>query len=107
VYPVNPRHHGVLGVCCCASIAEVPEPVDLTVIATPAATVSDRVAECVAECVAAGVWAAIVIFAGFRQVGEEGRALEAPLVEVHRDSAVALPPLNSSLARRLMEQTRN
>jgi acetyltransferase len=29
-----------------------------------------------------------------------------PLVEVHRDHALALPPLNTTLARRLMEQTR-
>ncbi len=29
-----------------------------------------------------------------------------PLVEVYRDRALALPPLNTTLAQRLMEQTR-
>ena len=86
VYPVNPRHHSVLGVRCCASVAEVPEPVDLAVIATPAASVPDRIA----ECVAAGVRAAIVISAGFREVGPEGLALEARLMAAVRGSGLRL-----------------
>ncbi len=86
VYPVNPRHHSVLGVRCCASVTEVPEPVDLAVIATPAASVPERVA----ECVAAGVRAAIVISAGFREVGAEGLALEARLMAAVRGSGLRL-----------------
>ena len=44
VYPVNPRRHSVLGVHCYASVADLPEPVDLAVIATPAPGVPDVVA---------------------------------------------------------------
>lgn len=86
VYPVNPRRHSVLGVRCCASVREVPEPVDLAVIATPAASVPERVA----ECVAAGVGAAIVISAGFREVGAEGLALEAQLTAAVRGTGLRL-----------------
>lgn len=86
VYPVNPGRHSVLGVRCCASVLEVPEPVDLAVIATPAAGVAERVA----ECVAAGVRAAIVISAGFREVGAEGRAREAALMAAVRGSGLRL-----------------
>jgi acetyltransferase len=86
VYPVNPRRTSVLGVRCCASLAEIPEPVDLAVIATPAAGVP----ELVEQCVAAGVGAAIVISAGFREVGGAGLALEARLREAMRGSGLRL-----------------
>ncbi|WP_094555301.1 bifunctional acetate--CoA ligase family protein/GNAT family N-acetyltransferase [Synechococcus sp. 1G10] len=86
VYPVNPGRHSVLGVRCCATVAEVPEPVDLALIATPAASVPQRLA----ECAAAGVKAAIVISAGFREVGPEGLALESQLREILRGSGMRL-----------------
>src|SRR5437764_6598771 len=60
VYPINPRRRAVHGVHCYPGLAEVPEPVDLAVIATPAATVPGLVRECVER----GVKAAIVISAG-------------------------------------------
>ena len=86
VYPVNPRRHSVLGVHCYASVAELPDPVDLAVIATPAAGVP----EVVAACAAAGVRAAIVISAGFREVGPEGEALEGRLRDALRGSGMRL-----------------
>src|SRR5512144_2169803 len=39
VFPVNPKRSGILGIKAYPSISEVPEPVDLAVIVTPAATV--------------------------------------------------------------------
>ncbi len=86
VYPVNPRRHSVLGVRCCATVAAVPEPVDLALIATPAASVPARLA----ECAAAGVKAAIVISAGFREVGPAGLALEQQLRAILRGSGMRL-----------------
>lgn len=72
VYPVNPRRRAVHGIHCYPKLSEVPEPVDLAVIATPAATVPGLIR----ECVACGVPGAIVISAGFSERGEQGRALE-------------------------------
>jgi acetyltransferase len=86
VYPVNPRHHSVLGIRACAGVAEIPEPVDLAVIATPAATVPDLIE----QCAAAGVRAAIVLSAGFREVGSEGLALEARIRDSLRRSRMRL-----------------
>ena len=69
VYAVNARHTEVLGLKTYASIGGIPTategPVDLALITTPAATVSPIVG----ECVDAGVKAAIVISAGFRERG--------------------------------------
>jgi len=75
VYPVNPKRRTVLGVHCYPDLASVPEAVDLAVIATPAPTVPALVADCAAR----GVPAAIVISAGFSELGTEGRALEAQI----------------------------
>src|SRR5690242_14960842 len=72
VYPVNPKHRAVHGVHCYPGLADVPEPVDLAVIATPAATVPGLVRQCAER----GVKAALVISAGFAELGAEGRALE-------------------------------
>lgn len=86
VYPVNPRRHSVLGIQAHPSVAAIPEPVDLALIATPAATVPALVA----ECVAAGVQAAVVLSAGFREVGPDGLALEARLRDAIRGSGLRL-----------------
>ena len=86
VYPVNPRHHSVLGIRACTGVSAIPEPVDLAVIATPAATVPDLIE----ECAAAGVRAAIVLSAGFREVGAEGQALEARIRDTLRRSRLRL-----------------
>src|SRR6476661_1199169 len=69
VYPVNPKRPSVLGIRACPSIRDVPDRVDLAVIATPAITVPGIVR----ECVQAGVKDAIVISAGFREIGAKGR----------------------------------
>ncbi len=73
IYPVNPRHDTILGLRCYRSIESVAQPVDLAVIATPANTVPGVIR----ECAGAGVPAAIIISAGFREIGERGAALEA------------------------------
>ena len=72
LYPVNPKRAAVLGRKASANISAVPEPVDLAVIATPAATVPGIIA----ECVAAGVCGAVIISAGFKECGADGAELE-------------------------------
>jgi acetyltransferase len=72
ILPVNPRHAEVHGLAACASISDAAIPVDLAVIATPIETVP----EIVRECAAAGVGGAVVISAGGREAGEQGRAIE-------------------------------
>lgn len=80
VYPVNPKRRAVHGVFCYPSLREVPEVVDLAVIATPAATVPGTIRLCVER----GVPAAVVISAGFSELGAEGRALEKQIRDVAR-----------------------
>ncbi|GAB4381157.1 MAG: bifunctional acetate--CoA ligase family protein/GNAT family N-acetyltransferase [Elainellaceae cyanobacterium] len=76
VYPINLRRHSVLGIKAYPSIRDIPEVVDLAVIATPAATVPNLVR----ECVDAGVKGAVIISAGFREIGAAGAALEQQIL---------------------------
>jgi acetyltransferase len=77
LYPVNPKRQSVLGIPSYARIGEVPVPVDLAVVATPAAGVPGVIG----ECAAAGVRGAIVISAGFRETGPAGADLERRIME--------------------------
>jgi acetyltransferase len=86
VYAVNPNRKEVLGRRTCAKISDVPGKVDLAVVVTPAPTVPDVVG----ECVDAGVRAAVVISAGFKERGEEGAALELRVQEQLRRGTLRL-----------------
>ncbi|HSM27731.1 MAG TPA: acetate--CoA ligase family protein, partial [Thioalkalivibrio sp.] len=84
VYPVNAKKRSVLGIRAYPSIAEVPDTVDLVIVATPAHTVPGVIRECVAN----GVRGAIVISAGFREIGPDGVALEDEIREALHNSAM-------------------
>ena len=77
VYPINPHEQTVLGRDTLSSIAQVPGPVDLAIIATPAKTVPDLVE----ECGRAGVKGVVIVSAGFKEIGEEGKRLEARIAD--------------------------
>src|SRR5262249_47396161 len=72
VYPVNPKRPSVLGIKAYPDIASVPAPVDLAVLVTPAPAVPALIR----QCVAASVKAAVIISAGFKEVGQAGADLE-------------------------------
>src|SRR5512142_1604067 len=68
VFPINPKRPSVLGIRAYPSLKDVPEKVDLAVIVTPAPSVPGIIK----ECVDLGVKGAIVISAGFKEIGPEG-----------------------------------
>lgn len=78
LYPINPKAKEILGQTAYPSVLDVPDPIDLAVIAIPYPAVPAAVAECGEK----GIPAAIVISAGFREAGLEGAAREAELLEV-------------------------
>ena len=88
VYPVNPKRHSVHGVLCYPSVLETPETVDLAVIATPAALVPAMIEQCVTR----GVRAAIIISAGFSELGAEGRKLEKQVKETAKGKLRIIGP---------------
>ncbi|MAT98840.1 MAG: acetyl CoA synthetase subunit alpha [Anaerolineaceae bacterium] len=80
IFPINPKRASVMGIKAYPSIGEVPEKVDLAIIVTPARTVPGIIR----ECVDAGVKGAIVISAGFKEIGPEGVKLEQEILSEAR-----------------------
>ena len=85
-YPVNREAEVVQSVRAYRSVGEIPGPIDLAVIAVPAAAVIDVVRECAGQ----GVPAVVVISAGFAEVGAEGAERQRELLEVCRQGGVRL-----------------
>ncbi|HEX7558566.1 MAG TPA: CoA-binding protein, partial [Usitatibacter sp.] len=80
VLAVNPKYSRVHGIACVPSVSKIAAPVDLAVIVTPPATVPGLIE----ECGVAGIRAAVVITAGFGELGAEGKALERAVLEKAR-----------------------
>ncbi|MBM4071776.1 MAG: GNAT family N-acetyltransferase [Planctomycetes bacterium] len=86
VYPVNPRASVVGCMRAYPSMRDLPDKVDLAIIAVP----RQFVLGVVDDCAAAGVRALVVITAGFAEVDEEGRALQQQLVAKVRGSGMRM-----------------
>jgi acetyltransferase len=74
VFPVNVKERSIQGIKAYKSVKEIPDGIDLAVIATPSHTVHSVVE----ECGEVGVGGLVIISAGFKEVGEDGaeKALE-------------------------------
>ena len=107
VFPVNPKRSSVLGIKAYPRISAVPEQPDLAVVVVPAPAVPGVIR----ECVEVGVPAAIVISAGFKELGPQGAEYERQLLEEARKGQMRIigpnclglmsPPtgLNATFAR--------
>lgn len=82
VYPVNPAAEGVLGLKSYSNILEIEDKVDLAVIVVP----SSAVPEVVQQCGKKGTKAAVIISAGFSEVGN--RSLEEEVVKKAKEGGV-------------------
>ncbi len=80
VYPVNPGATSVCSVHAYARIGDVPEACDMAIIVVP----KEHVLAIAEECGAAGVKGLVVISAGFREIGGDGVAREAQLMDIVR-----------------------
>lgn len=89
IHPVNPGRERVQGLAAIASIEDLPDGVDLAVVALPAKAVVDAIEQLGAR----GVRAAIVLSSGFGELGPEGRTREQKLAEsAHRHGMRLLGP---------------
>jgi acetate---CoA ligase (ADP-forming) subunit alpha len=80
VYPVHPHEKTIMGLKAYASIDEIPETVDLAIFVLPTRVVP----EILEQCGRAGVKRAIIVSAGFGEVGAEGKELQNLIVEIAR-----------------------
>ncbi len=114
IWPINPKANEILGLKCHETILDVPEEIDLAIIAIPAYSVI-QVAE---ECGKKGVKALVVVSAGFKEIGSKGAILEKKLVEIGKKYNMRIQgpnclgiintatPLNLSFAAAMPKQGR-
>ena len=96
IYPVNPNRETVMGLKSYPSISKLPEHIDLAVIATPAKTVPGLVE----ECAQAGVDGAVIVSAGFKEIGPPGEKLEEEINRIRaKEDIRILGPNCVGLAR--------
>ncbi|MCL4401405.1 MAG: bifunctional acetate--CoA ligase family protein/GNAT family N-acetyltransferase [Acidobacteria bacterium] len=84
VYPVNPKRPSVLGIKAYKSVEDIPGDVDLAVIVTPPATVPGIIR----ECGESGIRGAVVISAGFKEIGPAGAELERQVLAEARKANI-------------------
>ena len=84
IYLVNPKYQELHGLKCYPSVDAIGQPCDLALVAVPA----PGVPAAIRDCGKAGIPFAIVLTAGFREAGPEGRKLEAELARAAKDSGV-------------------
>ncbi|MGL1832042.1 acetate--CoA ligase family protein [Rhodocyclaceae bacterium SMB388] len=92
IYPLNPKVPEILGVPTFAALDDIPGPVDLALICTPAATLPGIMLECGRK----GVKGAVILAAGFRETGAEGAKLEQEVLKAARAGGVRIIGPNTS-----------
>jgi acetate---CoA ligase (ADP-forming) len=77
IYPVNPSATTISGLVAYATVTDIPQPVDLAIIAVP----RDAVLGVIDDCAIRGVKGVVVISAGFAETGAAGAALQHQLID--------------------------
>ena len=86
LYPVNPSARSISSVRAYKSLTEIPDEIDLGIVILPPKAALQSVQEAVAK----GVKGIVIVSAGFREIGPEGRAIEDRLVATCREAGVRL-----------------
>ena len=84
LYPINPKYDEVWGRPCLTSVLDLPRGVDLVVFVVPARVV----VRMIDDCGRAGVRGIMVVSSGFAEAGEQGRALQAELVQASQRTGI-------------------
>lgn len=86
VFPVNPKSDKILGFKCYKSINEISEKIDLAIIVVP----KQFVEESIDQLIAKNVKSIILITAGFRETGEEGKIQEELILKKIKENNIRL-----------------
>jgi acetate---CoA ligase (ADP-forming) len=92
IYPVNPKERSILGFKCHARVSDIPGPVDMALVATPAKTVPAVLEDCGKK----GVSGAVILAGGFGETGAEGKALEEKMIAVASKHGIRIIGPNTS-----------
>jgi acetyltransferase len=91
IFVVHPEREALLDLKSYPTILDVPGPIDLALIASPAPLVP----ELVLECARASVRGVLIVSTGFKEAGKEGRALEEMILDIRRKTGMRIMGPNS------------
>lgn len=86
IFPINPKYEELGGMKCYPSILDVPEPVDLALIAVNYKLVLPVLKQCTEK----GVKFVSIFSSGFAESGDEGRALQEQIAQLARESTMGV-----------------
>lgn len=86
IYPVNPRYETVQGLTAYPAIDAVPGPVDLCIVAVPAAGVLPEIERCAAK----GVKSIVLFSSGFAEMDQAGEAAQARIGQIARETGMRI-----------------
>ena len=84
IFPVNPKADEIEGLKCYSDLEAIPQTPELVLIIVPAKIVP----AVMQQCAKIGTKAVVIITAGFKEVGEQGRALEKQVIQIARQAGI-------------------
>ncbi|MGP8215530.1 MAG: acetate--CoA ligase family protein [Bacteroidia bacterium] len=86
IFPVNPKYSNIMGVKAYKDVLSIPDEVDMAVICIPAKAVIAVLKQCAEK----GVKGIVLITAGFKEVGKEGKAMEDEIIAIANKHNIAI-----------------
>ena len=86
IFPINPKQSEILDLKAYPSVLDVEDPIDAVLVCTPAKSLPGILAQCGQK----GIRGAVVLAAGFAEIGPEGAALGEKVLQAARDNNVRL-----------------
>ena len=86
IYPINPKYDELAGLRCYPSADALPAPADLAIVALGA----QAAVQAVGRLGAAGTKAAVILSAGFSEIGDEGMSLQQELRAISAETGIRL-----------------
>src|SRR3979411_1605678 len=91
IFPINPNYGDIDGLKCFASIADVGQPIDLSIVIIPARAVLGALD----QCAAAGVKNAVIISSGFAEEGGDSAVMQNAIAELARNTGMRISGPNA------------
>jgi acyl-CoA synthetase (NDP forming) len=86
IYPVHPSEPNIIGIKAYRNLTEIPNPVDLAIIAIPAQGVS----EVLEQCGQKGIRGVCLFSAGFKETGGNGEILQQKVLQIASKNGIRL-----------------
>lgn len=86
LYPVNPSAKSISSVKCYKSIIDIPDTIDLAIVILPPKLALSSIQDAIKK----NVRGVVIVSAGFREIGPEGRKIEDEIVAVCREAGVRI-----------------